>query len=89
MPTRDPAGVYINQRFLGKPVALLFLGNPRGQRLLHDPTARAFQPGRHLVHLSANESGTRAVSSLVAGLILYLLRALPAWTVNSKRSDRS
>ena len=39
-PTRDPGGVYVNQRFLGKPVTLLFLGNPGGQRLLHDPPAQ-------------------------------------------------
>jgi hypothetical protein len=33
----DVAGVYVNQRFLSQSVALLFLGDPGGKRLLHDP----------------------------------------------------
>ncbi len=47
----DETGVHVGERLLGQAVALFLLGDPGGERLLHDPAARAFQPRGHLIDL--------------------------------------
>ena len=40
----DVTSVHVSQRFLSQSVALVFLSDPGGKRLLHDPTTRTIKP---------------------------------------------
>ena len=45
------ARIHVVQHLKRLAMTLLFLIHPGGERLLHNPAARAFEPCRHRVHL--------------------------------------